>query len=77
MILALLAKVTFPPLASADPTAKCSGSAHTTARIVSSSTYSLSIDRYPLGILKDEDPLNRGTIEHITVGYGRDHAGKY
>ena len=56
MILVLLAKSTFPPLASADPTAKCSGLAHTTAQTVSSSTYSLSNDRYPLSILKDEDP---------------------
>ena len=56
MILALLAKVTFPPLASADPTAKCSGSALTISRVISTSTYRLRSDGYLLGILKDEDP---------------------
>ena len=55
LIPALLA-VTSPPLASADPTAKCSGSALTISRVISTSTYRLRSDGYLLGILKDEDP---------------------
>ena len=62
MILVLLAKSTFSPLASAGPTAKCSGLAHTTAQTVSSSTNSLWSHRYPLNILRDEDPPIKGAI---------------